>query len=385
MIRRRLLPLVILVSTSLFLWGCLGRAWPISVLSIETVLNEDNSGSNTFVLVVPHGCELLELGPALTELDDEAGVSFYFSPYRDDKYVGFQLTHVFSRPEEIPGQIARLKRAIWEPLADAYPLATDPGESMHYPQVDIDDYGVHDRNELSIDIKPVAETLAGRAWEVEIRINPVLLAGLAESSDPSQSCTTPHMTYELTMPGEITSLSEDLDTDVKTPDLFSDLARHVDVTRIKSNAVQWRIPLDFLEEGAASEISDEELLEMIYGFSGPVLILTAKSTTPGYLFRVLPRVIAPIVLLVGSAVAVIAAMARTRQTVKTRPGNMGYVRRQLDETRENLRVIQVRKSQYVMETEIPLQLIREEQRLLERIEEWEQRIVELEQSRSDEE
>lgn len=385
MIRCRLLPVAMLVGVSLFLWGCSGRAWPVNVLSIETVLNEDNSGSNTFVLVVPHGCELLELDPTLTELDDEAGMSFYFSRYRDDRYTGFELTYVFSRPEEIPGQIARLKRAIWESLADVYPVPTDPNEAVYFPPINIDDFGVHDRNELSIDIKPVAETLTGRAWEVEIRINPVLLAGLAESPDPSQSCTTPHITYELTMPGEITSLREDLDRDVKTADLFSDLARHVDATRMRSNTVQWKIPLDFLEEDAASEISLEEAVEMIYGFSGPVLILTAKSTKLGHLFQVLLRVIAPTVLLVGSVVAAIAAIVRIGQTVKTRRGDIRYVRRQLDETRENLRLVRVRKSQYVMETEIPLQLIKEEQRLLERIEELEQRIVELEQSRSEEE
>jgi hypothetical protein len=46
----------------------------------------------------------------------------------------------------------------------------------------------------------------------------------------------------------------------------------------------------------------------------------------------------------------------------------------LAEARENLRLIQERKSQFVMETDIPLQLIKEERRLLERIEELEQLI-----------
>lgn len=45
---------------------------------------------------------------------------------------------------------------------------------------------------------------------------------------------------------------------------------------------------------------------------------------------------------------------------------------QLAEARENLRLIQERKSQFVLETDIPLQLIKEEQRLLKRIEELEQ-------------
>jgi hypothetical protein len=45
---------------------------------------------------------------------------------------------------------------------------------------------------------------------------------------------------------------------------------------------------------------------------------------------------------------------------------------QLEEARENLRLIQERKSQFVMETDIPLQLIKEEQRLLRRIDALEQ-------------
>ena len=42
------------------------------------------------------------------------------------------------------------------------------------------------------------------------------------------------------------------------------------------------------------------------------------------------------------------------------------------EASENLRLIEERKSQYVMETDIPLQLIKEEQPLLNRIEDLEQ-------------
>jgi len=57
---------------------------------------------------------------------------------------------------------------------------------------------------------------------------------------------------------------------------------------------------------------------------------------------------------------------------------------QLAEARENLRLIQERKSQYVMETDIPLQMIKEEQHLLKRIEELEQHIEELQQASSGE-
>lgn len=49
---------------------------------------------------------------------------------------------------------------------------------------------------------------------------------------------------------------------------------------------------------------------------------------------------------------------------------------QLTEARENLRLIRERKSQYVLETDIPLQLIKEERRLLGHIEELEKRIEE---------
>lgn len=43
------------------------------------------------------------------------------------------------------------------------------------------------------------------------------------------------------------------------------------------------------------------------------------------------------------------------------------LQRQLADSRENLRLIQERKAQYVLETDIPLQLIREERRIQERI------------------
>ena len=51
---------------------------------------------------------------------------------------------------------------------------------------------------------------------------------------------------------------------------------------------------------------------------------------------------------------------------------LASLRRQLAEARENLRLIQERKSEFVMGTDIPLQLVKEERQLLERIEELEQ-------------
>ena len=47
---------------------------------------------------------------------------------------------------------------------------------------------------------------------------------------------------------------------------------------------------------------------------------------------------------------------------------LASLRRQLAEARENLRLIQERKSEYVMGTDIPLQLVEEERQLLERVE-----------------
>jgi len=53
---------------------------------------------------------------------------------------------------------------------------------------------------------------------------------------------------------------------------------------------------------------------------------------------------------------------------------LASLRRQLAEALENLRLIQERKSQYVMGTDIPLQLVKEERQLLERIRELEQHL-----------
>ncbi len=54
------------------------------------------------------------------------------------------------------------------------------------------------------------------------------------------------------------------------------------------------------------------------------------------------------------------------------------LRKQLAEAEYNLRLIQERKSEYVLETDIPLQLIKEERRLLKLIEELQQSIGRLE-------
>jgi nucleotide-binding universal stress UspA family protein len=60
------------------------------------------------------------------------------------------------------------------------------------------------------------------------------------------------------------------------------------------------------------------------------------------------------------------------------------LRRQLAEARENLHLIQERKDQYVLGVDVPLQLVKEERRWLDRIAELEQRLSAYEdQPRSD--
>ncbi len=54
--------------------------------------------------------------------------------------------------------------------------------------------------------------------------------------------------------------------------------------------------------------------------------------------------------------------------------DLSSLRRQLAEARENLRLIQERKDQYVLSTDVPLQLVKEERRWLDRIAELEQRL-----------
>ena len=61
------------------------------------------------------------------------------------------------------------------------------------------------------------------------------------------------------------------------------------------------------------------------------------------------------------------------------PGSdLDALRRQLDKERKSLLLIEERKADYIMDTEVPLELIRQERYTRERIEELEQRIAELE-------
>ena len=55
--------------------------------------------------------------------------------------------------------------------------------------------------------------------------------------------------------------------------------------------------------------------------------------------------------------------------------DLSSLRRQIAEARENLRLIQERKAEFVLSTDVPLQLVKEERRWLDRIAELEQRLA----------
>jgi nucleotide-binding universal stress UspA family protein len=59
------------------------------------------------------------------------------------------------------------------------------------------------------------------------------------------------------------------------------------------------------------------------------------------------------------------------------------LRRQLAEARENLRLIQERKGEFVLSTDVPLQLVKEERRWLDKIAELEQRLAAQSSARED--
>jgi restriction endonuclease Mrr len=75
---------------------------------------------------------------------------------------------------------------------------------------------------------------------------------------------------------------------------------------------------------------------------------------------------------------IIGVFDSRRDAEKQREREAASLRRQLEEARENLRLIEERKSQYVLEVEVPLQLIKEERRLTNRIAELEREVDVLE-------
>ena len=62
---------------------------------------------------------------------------------------------------------------------------------------------------------------------------------------------------------------------------------------------------------------------------------------------------------------------------QTIPRELATLRRQLGSARDNLALIEERKAEYVLEVDVPLQLVREERRLRERIADLERRIAEF--------
>jgi len=65
----------------------------------------------------------------------------------------------------------------------------------------------------------------------------------------------------------------------------------------------------------------------------------------------------------------------TRIIIAVPEEDLLLLQRQLTEARENLRLIQERKAEYVLSTDIPLQLVKEERRLLDRIAELERQLA----------
>ena len=63
--------------------------------------------------------------------------------------------------------------------------------------------------------------------------------------------------------------------------------------------------------------------------------------------------------------------------------DLSSLQRQLAEARENLRLIQERKGEFVLSTDVPLQLVKEERRWLDRIAELEQQLAAQSDARED--
>ena len=69
-----------------------------------------------------------------------------------------------------------------------------------------------------------------------------------------------------------------------------------------------------------------------------------------------------------------AVSAQAGSAAGPSPVERGSLERQLAESQANLRLIEERKAQYVLETDVPLQLLKEEGRLRQRIAEFKARL-----------
>ena len=83
----RILRKLAFLSMCLLLSACIqfGSSAPINLLSAKTVLQDDGSGRNTFLLVVPKkDCDLIPLRPELEKLKEQANTPVYFTGNRSD-------------------------------------------------------------------------------------------------------------------------------------------------------------------------------------------------------------------------------------------------------------------------------------------------------------
>jgi hypothetical protein len=313
---------VTLVGGLMLLAACFRLAGaPINLLSVKTIVNEDESGSSTFLFVVPSDaeCKLLPLRPELERLKEQAGTQVYFANYQDNEYKGFQLTYEFKSPQQIPEQIDRVKHALVQALATAYPTPA-PG-ALGFAHPDPDTYGVFDPNELSIQIEPMLETVGSREWKATIKLTPLMLT-VPGSTEPSPSCGIPRITYDLTMPGEIATFKTGADAE-------ADVRRYVQVTRPAPNTIRWTIEIPqgpstpaeatkIADEIAKAPSDQERLAKIKQVFIGSTYTLTATSATPGSWFQTLTQVVAPILGLVATAIGIIVGVIKIRETLEAK-------------------------------------------------------------------
>ncbi len=318
---RRELMVTILLGALLLLPACFRLSGaPINVLSVKTIVNPDNSGSSTFLFVVPNKseCKLLPLRPELEKLREQANTSVYVSGYQDNAYKGFQLTYEFKSPQQIPEQIDRVKHAVVQALATSYPTPR-PGALFNF-RPDPETFGVFDPNELSLQIEPTVETVSGKTWNVTIKLTPLLLS-IPASAELTPDCGIPNITYDLVMPGEITGFKSSSDTN-------ADASRYIQVTRPAPNAVRWliQIPKGDMTPAQATKTAQEmeamndqervaKLKEMIVGTT---YTLTATSATPGSTFQTLTLVIAPLLALIATAIGIIVGVIKIRESLSTK-------------------------------------------------------------------
>jgi hypothetical protein len=326
---------------------------PVNFVHIKTVLEEDNSGQNTFRIVVPDRpeCELPDLRDHLRPLQEASTTDFYLVGYEDTRYTGVELTWAFERPQQIPEQIERIKTA----LAEAY--ATDDVEKLRpFSGLPDPEEIRYQPNELAIESAPPLKQAGGTRWDLQIALNPVLL------TSTEAPCRVPAVTYELWLPGRVRK------RDVTT-DIFQETALdHVTVERFRPNALRWTFapqnamillleevtgqraeairaqlqteagykaltagrideirPL-ILEAAAETQPLDENRLTtdllateedmalalLLLEDVGPTYTLTAQATTPNTFVQLLTRVIAPVLGVLSTLLALVLGLKKLR-------------------------------------------------------------------------